>query len=457
MRNRSTTFIVLLTISLTLSVSGCKDTLEPTPVDLLTDDVVLNEPADVPNVEIGLYNAFRTVAPATVIAGDATADMLVNNGTFTQYQELGTKQITSANASVTTLWTALYEAIYIANFILERLPNVDGVPTALRNQVMGEAHFVRGYCYFIAAYSFGGVPLVTTTPIEDNRNIGRTSKDEILDFALADYTAALGQMPTKPVSTAFAGEYALQSALARFHLYRGNWADAETYATNVINSKQYSLDTLFSYVVTKDFPAESILEGAYTLTDDPGTDGNIGLNNIFVSRRELVPSNPTVVALASNESGDRFSSISFNSDNLKGNDNGWSVAKYGTADQDNNNVMFFRLGEIYLIRAEARAQLNNVTGDNSAQTDINVLRKRAKAPTITAVTKTQMIQIIENERLYELAFEGHRWYDLVRTGRASAVMSVFSPNWQDKYEVWPVPQREIQNNPALVGNQNPGY
>ena len=162
MRNRSTTFIVLLTISLTLSVSGCKDTLEPPPVDLLTDDVVLNEPADVPNVEIGLYNAFRTVAPATVIAGDATADMLVNNGTFTQYQELGTKQITSANASVTTLWNALYEAIYIANFILERLPNVDGVSTTLRNQVMGEAHFVRGYCYFIAAYSFGGVPLVTT-------------------------------------------------------------------------------------------------------------------------------------------------------------------------------------------------------------------------------------------------------------------------------------------------------
>jgi hypothetical protein len=449
--------IFLTTFTLSLFIAGCKDTLEPKPVDILTDDVVLNEPADVPNVEIGLYNAFRTVAPATVIAGDATADLLINNGTFTQYQELGTKQITSANASVSTLWSALYETIYIANFILERLPNVEGVRTSERNQVMGEAHFIRGYCYFIAAYSFGAVPLVTTTPVDDNRNIGRTDKEAILDFALADYNAALGLMPTKPVSTAFAGEYALQSALARFHLYRGNWADAETYASNVINSKQYSLDTLFSDVVTKDFPSESILEGAYTLTDDPGTDGNVGLNNIFVSRRELVPSNPAVVALASNESGDRFSSIKFDANNLKGNDNGWSVAKYGTADQDNNNVMFFRLGEIYLIRAEARAQLERVTGDNSAQSDINVLRKRAKAPAVTAVTKPQMIQIIENERLYELAFEGHRWYDLVRTGRARAVMSAFSTNWQDKYEVWPVPQREIQNNPALVGNQNPGY
>ncbi|MBL0745266.1 RagB/SusD family nutrient uptake outer membrane protein [Chryseolinea lacunae] len=449
---------ILFTTALCIGLlPACKDTLEPKPVDILTDDVVLNEPADVNNVEIGLYNAFRTIAPATVIAGDATADMLINNGTFTQYQELGTKQITSANASVATLWSSIYQAVYIANFILERLPKVEGVPTSQRDKVMATAHFLRGYAYFIAAYSFGAVPLVTTTAIDDNRNIGRTSRDEILAFVLADYTAALGKLPTKPVNTGFAGEYAVQAALARFHLYQENWADAEKFATQVITSKQYSLDTAFVNVVTRDFPAESILEAAYTLTDDPGTNGNIGLNNLFVGRREIIPSNPTVVALASDESGDRFSSISFNADNLKGNDNGWSVAKYGTADQDNNNVIFFRLGEMYLIRAEARAQQDKVTGDNTAQTDINVLRARAKAPQIGAVTKSQMIQLIENERRYELAFEGHRWYDLVRTGRASAVMAAASPNWQSKYELWPVPQREIQNNPALVGNQNPGY
>jgi len=259
------------------------------------------------------------------------------------------------------------------------------------------------------------------------------------------------------VNTGYAGEYALRSALARFYLYAGQWAEAEQYATDVINSNQYTLDANYSDIVTKDFPTESILEAAYTLTDDPGTNGNIGLNNILVSRRELIPSNQTVVALASNESGDRFSSISFSETNLKGNDNGWSVAKYGTADQNNNNVMFFRLGEIYLIRAEARAQQDKITGANSAQSDINVLRTRAKAPQVGSVTKTQMLALIENERLYELAFEGHRWYDLVRTGRASAVMLAFTSHWQDKYNVLPVPQYEIQNNPALVGDQNPGY
>jgi hypothetical protein len=183
----------------------------------------------------------------------------------------------------------------------------------------------------------------------------------------------------------------------------------------------------------------------------------VGLNNLFVGRREIIPSNQAVVALASTESGDRFSSISFNVNQLKGNDNGWSVAKYGTADQDNNNVVALRLGEMYLIRAEARVQQNKVTGPGSAQEDINILRARANAPSITSSTQSQMVQFIEDERLYELAYEGNRWYDLVRTGRAKEVMSAFSINWKDKFELWPIPQREILNNPALVGNQNPGY
>ena len=178
---------------------------------------------------------------------------------------------------------------------------------------------------------------------------------------------------------------------------------------------------------------------------------------MFEGRREIIPSNEVVVALASSESGDRFNSIAYNNLNQNGADNGWSVTKYGTADENNNNVVVFRLAEMYLIRAEARAQQDNVTESNSAQADINVLRDRANAVTLPAVSKSQMLQIIENERRYELAFEGHRWYDLVRTGKASTVMPDFSSNWESTYELWPIPQREIQNNPALVGNQNPGY
>jgi hypothetical protein len=446
-----------LILTLIFITPSCTDLLEPEPIDLLTDDVVLNEPKDVPNVEIGLYSAFRNIVPATVIAGDATADMLIHNGTFTQFRELGTKQITSANASATDLWGSIYNTVYLANFILEKLPTVPGVKSSDLNRVMGTAHFLRGYAYFVALHTFGGVPMVTETAIDANRNIARASEVEILNFVLEDFTQALGKLPVEPASPAYVGEFVVRAMLAKFYLYQKDFAKAEQYATEVISSGLYKLEPKFETLVIEDFTDEAILEVGYTLADDPGTDGNTGLNNLFVGRREIIPSNQAVVALASTESGDRFSSISFNVNQLKGNDNGWSVAKYGTADQDNNNVVALRLGEMYLIRAEARVQLNKVTGAGSAQEDINVLRSRANAPSINSANQSQMIQLIEKERLYELAYEGNRWYDLVRTGRAKEVMLAYSVNWQDKFELWPIPQREIQNNPALAENQNPGY
>ncbi|PZR30619.1 MAG: hypothetical protein DI538_22315 [Azospira oryzae] len=185
----------LIIIAFTWVLSSCEYTLEPQPVDLLTDELVLNEPKDVANVEVGLYNAFRNIMPSTVIAGDFTADNLTHNGTFSQYRELGNKNITSANASAAALWQSIYSTVYISNFILEKLPTITGVSTTERNRVTGAAHFLRGYAYFIALHSFGGVPEVLTTAIETNRNIPRASVSDINQLIIDDYTAALGKLP----------------------------------------------------------------------------------------------------------------------------------------------------------------------------------------------------------------------------------------------------------------------
>src|SRR5689334_1568248 len=188
---------------LALLLGACDNVLEPEPVDLLTNDIVLNEPNDVADVEIGLYSAFRNIIPNVVIAGDFTADMLIHNGTFSQYRELGTKQISSANASVASLWGSIYNTVYIANFIIERLPEVPGVSSAERNRVMGTAYFLRGYSYFVALYTFGGVPEVLSTNIQANRNIPRASVNDILERIEDDFAQGLSLLPTETANAGF--------------------------------------------------------------------------------------------------------------------------------------------------------------------------------------------------------------------------------------------------------------
>lgn len=456
-------------IGMFVSLASCQAVLEPKPVDLLVDELVLNEPNDVQPVRIGMYSALRGTAAPTIIAGDFTADYIQFNGTFTDYRELGNKQITAANGAVGLLWQSLYRTIYVANFMLESLPKVTGVTEATRKQVLAEARFMRGWANFIGTYTYGDIPQVTTTNQAANRNIGRTSRATILASVLEDYQAALADLPAVAAGSTnvttnatYVNKVTCRAALARFYLYQKNWAQAEQFASQVISSSVYSLVPNYSDVVLRDFTAESILEVGYSLSDDPGTSTNLfpnglSLNNLLVGRREVIPSNQLIVQLTSTEAGTRRQTISFDVQNLRGSDNGWTVRKYGTASEDNNNIVLMRLAEMYLIRAEARAQQGKLTGANGAVADLNVLRTRANAPAVTVSAQADVLQAVERERVYELAFEGHRWYDLVRTGRAQAVMSAFSPNWNSRYELWPIPQAEIQQNPALAGKQNPGY
>ncbi|GAB3272081.1 RagB/SusD family nutrient uptake outer membrane protein [Larkinella harenae] len=456
-------FVYYIAIVATVWLASCTTVLEPKPVDLLVDNLVLNEPSDVEPVRIGAYSALRGMAATNMIAGDFTADYIRNNGTFTDYRELGTKQITASNGAVASLWSNMYRTIYVANFVLERLPTISGVSEAVRRQVTAEMRFLRGYANFIGANTFGDIPKVTTTDQGTNRNIPKTAKAEILASVLEDWQAAEADLATieagstaQVINGTYANKISARAMLARYHLYQKNWAQAEQFATQVINANVYTLEPNFTDVVNKDFTKESILEVGYGLSDDPGT-SSFGLTNLYLGRREVIPSDQVILLLVSPESGTRQTTVAFNPQNQSGNDNGWTVQKYGTADNDNNNIVLMRLAEMYLIRAEARAQQNKLSGANGATADLNVLRARAKAPNVTVTSQADILTAIERERVYELAFEGHRWYDLVRTGRAQAVMSAFSPNWNSRYERWPIPQGEIQRNPALRDAQNPGY
>lgn len=436
-----------------LTSMSCNDLLTPKPVDRITDDQVLTDAGSARVVLTSAYRDLANLGAPKIIAGDLTADNLIHNGTFTQYREISSKDMSASNGSASAIWGTIYSMSYIASFLNEGLGGID-IPQVEQDEILAAASFLRAYAYFVGVYTFGGLPIVTTTTVDENRIIPRASFEETLAFIESDLLFALDKLPEEPFNSGEASNGAVKALLARFYLFTGNWLEAEKYATDVIvgnGTKEYLLEEEFENTI-EDFSTESILEVVYSANDNPGTSTNFSINNLFVGRREIIPSSEMVLALQ-NDGGDRKIVLEFDGANARGSDNGWTIIRYEPFD----NIQLLRLAEMYLIRAEARAQQNNISGEESAESDINIIRERADVPLIQGSSKNQMLLVIENERRMELCFEGHRWFDLVRTGRAKPVMDEFTSNWTEKDELWPIPLREITNNPSLKNAQNPGY
>ncbi|GAB4396940.1 MAG: RagB/SusD family nutrient uptake outer membrane protein [Microscillaceae bacterium] len=435
---------------------------------MLTNDVILRNAADAESILIGTYGRFRGLLAPAIWAGDFTPDLLLHNGTFALYNELGTKQITSSNGAAEALWASIFDTAYNANFLINNLPSIQ-MDENRKNEIIATARFLRGYAFFIGAYTFGKLPITTTTDITANRTITRSNVVDVLAFVLDDLEFAEENLPTTVNSSALASTWAAKAALARFHLYAGNWAEAESFATEVIQSGLFPLEDEYEDAVGMDFPSESIFEADYSANDDPRTSTTRGLFNIFLARREAIPSNEAVVLLNADESGDRVNSISFDAGDVGPADNGWTVIKYEDQNSGNNNIPVFRTAEMYLILAEACAQQGRLSPANdpddlqNAEEVLNVLRNRADALTFSAtgLTQSEVLEAIERERVYELAYEGHRWFDLKRTNRITTVMNAFAASngytWSSTFELWPVPLTELQTNSSLAADQNPGY
>ncbi len=184
-----------LLILLVGTLISCQEVLQPKPVDLLLDELVLKRPSDVEAVRTGLYASFRGLGAMGIIAGDLTADMGQFNGTFSVFSELCNHQITPANSAVGGYWGAIYSVIYIANFIDENLENVSGVSTNTKKQLYAEAAFLRAYAYFVGLNTYGAMPNVTTTNIETNSNIARANIDDIKKIIVEGYTKGLNDLP----------------------------------------------------------------------------------------------------------------------------------------------------------------------------------------------------------------------------------------------------------------------
>ncbi|GAB3042320.1 RagB/SusD family nutrient uptake outer membrane protein [Spirosoma pulveris] len=365
-------------------------------------------------------------------------------------QEITARKLTADNGYVGSAWSAIYRTILQANYLLETVPTItDPQLTADRkNQILGEAYAIRALSYFDLVRGWGGVQLIlkaTRTPT-DNTNIPRSSVDETYVQVLKDLTAA------EPLLSATSNRNRITrktvwAIRARYHLYRQEWEQAETYASKLIDdAANYKLAKPYSAFFANNAVAtpESVFEIAYTNSFKNGH-YNWWLPPALSGRREWAP-NANLVTLLNdpNVGGNRKELIAQTSPpgNL------WYGKLYYRTPLGTDPAYVIRIAELYLIRAEARAQLGKSA---AALTDLNAVRDRAGVPASLASTKDALLLSIETERQVEFPFEADRWFNLIRTGRVAAVLGITDAT---KY-VLPIPNSEILADKALTQNQ--GY
>lgn len=364
----------------------------------------------------------------------------------------------STDSNLDRLWSGPYSVIYRANSILEGIMSAEsGVSADIEKQLEGEAKFVRAFSYFYLVNLFGDVPLYTSSDFWTNSRAERspvsqvyqqiiTDLEDARELLLNDYSAADGER-TRPNS------YAAMALLARVYLYLKDWEKAETIATNVItHTALYGLEEDLNQV----FLANS-QEAIWQLVPvEPGYNTNEG--------RHFILNSPPINSTSKLELSDAVLK-SFEFGDLRredwvgsytvGSETWFYPYKYKIATGANltEYSMVLRFAEQYLIRAEARAMQNNLTGENSAASDINAVRHRANLGDTSAVTQDELLDAIIQERRVEFFAEwGHRWLDLKRTGTIDEVLGMAKSNWEPTDALYPIPEQELLNNPNIVPN-----
>jgi hypothetical protein len=355
-------------------------------------------------------------------------------------------------------WTAAYNYIYQANAVVEGVTQSPNISTATKAQLVGEAKFLRAFFYFCLVNLFGDVPIILQVDYTQNLSVGRADVSKVYDQVFSDLGTAkeLLKEAYPSAGKVRCNKFTVMALLARAYLYRSQFEKAEAEIDAIIASGRYQLvadpNSVFlansNEAIWQQLPVPSTYNTAYTLSFIPSS----GVVPIYTVDSSLIKAF---------EPADKRKSAWLAQTTVQGKVYNYPF-KYKVRTGTNVPVteynMMVRLGELYLIRAECRAQLGNMDG---AIADIDLLRKRAGLPLIRdltpAISKSDLLAAILHERQAELCFEwGHRWLDLKRTGAIDTVLSkVKGSNWQATDALYPIPLSQIIANPALI--QNPGY
>lgn len=429
------------------SLAACDSILDQSPVDQLPEDRAITNAEGARAALAGAYNAFQDLSyygGDFPFFGDLSADNAVSTGTFTSYATADDNQLRADNATVYDIWVVLYDGVNRSNNILEKVPPLTDLEEVEKNQILGEARFLRALHYHNLVKLYSDVPLrlETVESVEEAAEIARSPVADVYAQIGADLTEAEGLVTeTAPATRVTTG--AVDALQARVALYQGDYGAAVAEADEVLG-QGYTLAADYAELFDEegqDTP-EDILKVIFTAQQFT----NIGFYYIspdLGGRGEIAPSQSLIDAYDPADARLAWS--------ISGTEEGVASGVKFPTTFGAEDFHVIRLGEVILIKAEALARQNDLPGAVDAY---NLVRGRAGLPGHTlgadVTTQEEVLAAIDLERRLELAFEGDRWPDLVRTGRAVEVMDI--PEFQTLY---PIPQTEVDVAPDLT--QNPGY
>jgi starch-binding outer membrane protein, SusD/RagB family len=381
-----------------------------------------------------------------------------------------TNTLTSATIP-STLWQSIYSLLYPINDAIVGISTSTSLDPQVAQQALGEAYFMRAFSYFYLINFYGNVPLVTTTNYKINESISRTSADSVWNQIISDLKVASFLLNTQYVDASLElttnqrlrpTKWAACALLARCYLYRNQWQNCKNEADTVINNKSLfylnGLDTVFTINSSEAiWQLQSVSQGWNSPDAQTFIIPSTGLSKI-----RPVYISPTL--LNSFEPGDLRRTTWVDSVSIENNmyyfPSKYKNDTFNSATDEYETVL--RLGETFLIRAEAEANLGDF---NDANADVNAIRNRAGLDSIDLTNLTAIEKAILHERQVELFTEwGHRWFDLKRTNTLNTTMGppgneyqtkVSAGTWETYYALYPLPTSELLTNPFLV--QNPGY
>lgn len=491
-------YFMFLIISGGLLVSCGDDFVDVDPKYQITSGTYFTSEADYENALIGAYDVLQSTY-ANVILGEIASDNTHAGGESATdvigWQQVDRMQHTEINDNLDDIWDWNFAGVQRAAFIIENENKFDFDGKA---QIIGEAKFLRAYFNFELVKWFGAIPIKPEGQFQlgDVTEFPRTPVDQVYAYIISDLQDAVQSMALTPVQVGRASKYSAQALLGKVQLYNGNFAEAATNLNEVIGSQQYHLygteagedyADLFEYVAENG--PESVFEIQYTGQEGAGfgclqcSEGNVmvGFSGVRGYSGPVFESGygfnlPTEEAYNAFSDGDlrrdvtvlnidswssANPSVSYNVGNpdpVTGH-TGYYNRKYLPRQNENqgdpnltqpNNYRAIRYADVLLMAAEAMIKAN--LSESQARGYLNQVRNRAGLADVSSSGNDLLDDIYEDRRL-ELMGEGHRFFDLVRTGRAAGVIDGFTAN---KNEVFPIPLEEMQFAQG-TWDQNTGY